>query len=262
MTEQKMMVTAADAAKQMGLDKDVQVFIEAAQEAAEPWDQMRALLKYPGFQQLVKPGINRAWGGLDKFEAVMTQVAVSNPDILMCRRDSIYMALMECARLGLAPTGQRDGGWLIPRKGSAVFQISFQGVLQVVRRAIKTQDVVADVVRERDEFRVDVPNKVVEHTYDLRAEEKDRGAIVAAWAKITTEAGGVYLGLLNRTELAKIKRLGQGPAWKLWESEMFKRSAVVRAAKYAPQRSNDLSELDAAMGREYRADSGEVVLDV
>lgn len=248
----------------LGMTEDQLEALGHLKNVSKPADQARALLRFPAVQEELKRSMHRAWGNAERAEAALVRAVVSSPDLLTYPRLGLYRAMMDCAALGLSPTGQRGGGWLIPRNGQVIFQPSFTGVLSMVRRAIEVIDVRAEMVRGRDAFEYHPMDPVpIRHVIDHRLTEQERGERIAVWAAIRTPHGGVFPAVLGRDDMARLlahvektNKGRLGPAWKNWPDEMYKRSALLRAAKYAPVREADMEPMER-LGKVIAAEVGE-----
>lgn len=184
----------------------------------------------------------------DSFRAVIIQALMSNPDLQECQPASILHAALQCARLGIEPLGQREGGWLIPRREKgilkAVFQISYDGLIRVIAGAVDLIDVRSEVVRKSDRFRyIPTSPEPLEHEIDPSVDPKERGDIMGAWAMIRQAQGphvGCYSQFLRIEEIEKRRRMGfaGSPAWKNHFEAMARKTALASAFKLAPKKMN------------------------
>lgn len=258
-------VTKEEALKTLGLTEQQVESLAHIKDLSRPADTVRALLKYPSVQDQMRAVMHRAWGSYDKLEAALVGAVAENPSLLNYPRPSLMLAMIQAAQLGLAPTGQRGGGWLIPRKGVITFQLSYTGVLHLVRRACPVRDVRAGMARARDVFSFDpVADVPIQHKQDFGLSEEERGERMVAWALIRTENAGAYPGVLGKDDMARIlehvKASSKGSlshAWKTWTDQMYQRSALLRAAKLAPTKGADMDEDLENMGRVLHAETAE-----
>lgn len=159
---------------------------------------------------------------------------------------SKYRAVLEAARLGLEPTGAVGGGWLIPRWNGkakcqeAHFQTSYLGELKIIRRAMKTDRVVVECVYEADEFVYEPTNldQPIRHVPAIM--RRDRGELVLAYALIRLVDGSQYGAVINEDDIDRAKLSSESAdkdfsPWNRHEPEMWKKTALRRACKYAPK---------------------------
>ena len=117
------------------------------------------------------------------------------------------------------------------------------GILKKVRQSGELATIHADVVYKNDKFRywVDTEGQHIEHEPELFG---DRGAAIGVYAIAKTKDGSVFVQPLSLADVEKIRassRSKDGGPWVSWWSEMAKKSAIRRLAKYLPQ-STDVEQ--------------------
>ena len=68
------------------------------------------------------------------------------PKLLECTQESIILALMDAARLGLEPGGSLKQAHLVPFKTTCVLIPDYRGLAELARRSGQVRDVYAQVV--------------------------------------------------------------------------------------------------------------------
>lgn len=108
-----------------------------------------------------------------------------SPKLLECTTNSLLLAVMDAARLGLEPTGRYGGAYLVPYKShktgisTAELQVDYRGLVALVRRSRIVAAIRAHVVYEKDKFSYQLgDNPKVTHKPAL----KERGAPVCVYA--------------------------------------------------------------------------------
>ena len=158
-----------------------------------------------------------------------------NDALRKCDPNTIYLGLLACAVTGLEPGALRGEAYLVPFAGKAQFMPGWKGLVKQARRSREVDAIVANVVRENDVFDIDLgtANAII-HKPVLR----DRGPVIGAYAIATMKGGFRELEWLDREDLEKIKRVATKravtPAWKDWEDQMQRKSAIRRLAKRLP----------------------------
>lgn len=171
--------------------------------------------------------------------------------LLQCTDGSLARAVLHAAEVGLEPGGAYGHCYLIPyrnkelsrRSGRDVFEADFQigvwGYVHLARRSGAVVDVWADVIREKDVFRVlsGTAGRRIEHEPAWQLSAKDRGKILGAYACAKLADGTVSSELCNaeELELAASKNRGKNPAREDWPGELAKKTAIKRAQKYWPK---------------------------
>ena len=171
---------------------------------------------------------------VDSFIRAVITAATLNPDILGCSWQSVWLACMTACRDGLLPDGVE--GAIVPYKGKASFLPMYQGLLRRFRRSGQFRWVSANVVRQGEEF---------EHYIDENGEhfrhvpgDEFNAPIVKIYALATTKDGAFFATVMTIAEANKIRNMSRASRedapWKLWESEMYKKTALRRLCKVLP----------------------------
>jgi phage RecT family recombinase len=160
--------------------------------------------------------------------------ATLNPDLLVLNQSSLLNALLKCARDGLLPDGVEAA--IVPFKQQASYIPMYQGLLRRFRRSGQFKWIKADLVRKGEEFThyVDENGEHFRHTpgadFDAPVEK--------VYALATTKDGGIFITVMTIQEVNKIKAMSKASRddapWKLWESEMQKKTALRRLCKLLP----------------------------
>ncbi len=149
-----------------------------------------------------------------------------------CTMESIYLALVACAQVGLEPGGVMQHCFIIPYGGEAAFQLGYRGAIELANRSPRIARVGANLYYENDDFTIDIgSNARVQHSPELGP----RGEIVGAYAFAKFANGEIDVEWTGMDDLTKIRDAGaNGPAWKTWEDQMFRKAPIKRLAKRLP----------------------------
>lgn len=174
--------------------------------------------------------------------------------------NSLMVALMEAARLGLEPGTEQF--YLTPRKvkgrPEVLGIVGYQGLIELMYRSGAVASVVVEVVREHDEFvwkpgalddrvppRWEGPQQRPFHDADWFATEEHRGALrgVYAYAEMNNGATSKVV-VLGRDHIARAKDSAQGAdstysPWKTNEEAMWLKTAARRLSKWVPTSTED-----------------------
>jgi recombination protein RecT len=162
----------------------------------------------------------------------------TNEKLRACTPDSIYLGLLACAVTGLEPGSLKGEAYLVPFAGKAQFMPGWKGLVKQVRRSRDVKGIVANVVRERDTFDLDLGTaKSLIHKPKLGGDE-GRGEVIGAYAIATLAGGEPEIEWMDRADLDKIQRVaeqrGKSPAWAGWQDQMQRKSVIRRIAKRLP----------------------------
>jgi recombination protein RecT len=149
-----------------------------------------------------------------------------------CPPETIYTSLIAAAQLGLEPSATRGEGAIVPYKNVAQFQPMYRGLVKLARMNGPVKSVYAHVAYENDRFKVWLGTEArIEHEVAIMS----RGNPVAAYAVARLEDDDPMYEILTWDEVLKIKRkAADTPAWRDWETEMGKKSAIKRLCKTLP----------------------------
>lgn len=175
--------------------------------------------------------------------------AVQNtPKLLECNRNSLLMAVLRSAQLGLEPDGILGQAYLIPFKRNfkdenGAWQntmdvqliVGYKGLIDLARRSGEVSNIIAKEVYANDEFVVDFSQDIpFVHKPKLAS---DRGEVKFFWAMARFKDGGFHWDYMTKQEVESIRDKGQGKANAVWKDhfiEMGKKTMIRRIAKYLP----------------------------
>lgn len=188
-----------------------------------------------------------------------------NPLLMQCTKESIVLALIESAQLGLELSGVTGEAYLVPYRNNkrggiyeAQFQIGYRGLMKLARRSSDVLGIMADAVRAGDEFAFRRGTKPEITHIPLTGE---RGPITHFYAVAFMREGQPMFEVMTLEEIEAIRKrskaAGEGP-W-VTDYEMMGRKTVIRRlAKYLPLESNAAGavEMDAQVEAGARATMG------
>jgi recombination protein RecT len=210
--------------------------------AVEKQDSVRALLDSMAseFSSVLPPQIP-----LDYFIRVATSGLKTTPALAACSRQSLFMALLDCAQVGLLPCTEQAA--IIPFKGVATFVPQYQGYIEIFHRTGKVARVELDwkYTADRMEY-VKGDNPRFQHWPNYETE--DRGTPVLAYAFLRYKDGTRSdISILSRAQAIRIrdnhsKAYQKAERDKTYDSpwhtnfdDMWLKSALRRLAKYVPK---------------------------
>jgi recombination protein RecT len=170
-------------------------------------------------------------------------------------------ALLDAARQGLEPGTEQY--YLTPRKVKQRLEIlgitGYQGHIELMYRAGAVTAVVAEVVRDNDEYRyqrgVDL---LPTHRFKPFARDAERGRLVGVYAYARLVGGAVsQIVELNQDDIDRIRRSSQGAdseysPWRNHEKAMWLKSAVRQLQKWVPTSAEFRREVARAAGEAQR----------
>lgn len=184
----------------------------------------------------------------------------TNDKLRACTPDSIYLSLLACATTGLEPGALKGEAYLVPFAGKAQFMPGWRGLVKQARRSKEIVGLVAQVVRERDTFELDLGTA---NQLTHRPAKAERGDVIGSYAIATFVGGHHEIEWLDREDLDAIEKVassrGKSPAWKDWQDQMQRKSAIRRLAKRLPLGSDYYVALELERAADDGRDQREVL---
>lgn len=143
--------------------------------------------------------------GLDaaRFKRNVLTLVKATPGLIKCDPLSVVQGAMFGAQLGLEPGAQLGHFYLVPRGGSATFQLGYKGLLELVRRSGDIDRIEARGVYEADRFEVEFGTSA--HLWHSPALTGDRGELVAFYALAVFRGGQEQVAVMRRDEVDAIR---------------------------------------------------------
>jgi recombination protein RecT len=153
--------------------------------------------------------------------------------IAKCTPRSILRAITDCARFGIEPSFGR--AYLVPYANECELQIGYLGLIELVKRSGNIKSITAEIVREGDEFDVEIgSNPVFKHKPKFGNGNDWKYVYALA---VFTDNHFEY-SVLSRQDVEDIRRKSSkapdSPAWKNYYGEMAKKCAIRRLCKMLP----------------------------
>lgn len=201
----------------------------------------------------------------DRMVKLVLAAASREPKLAECTPLSILRSMMQAAELGLEVCSGKNEAYLVPRWNSkakaleATFLPGYQGLIKLARESGSVRNVEARIVHAKDFFEVEQGTApVIRHRPSF---EQDRGDIVAVYAVAFMPDGGSQFEVMAKHEVDEIRdrskdKDGFSP-WKSDYSEMARKTAVRRLAKYLPKNAAFAKALEV----QAKAEAGEYDLD-
>jgi recombination protein RecT len=173
---------------------------------------------------------------VDRF--IMTaRIAYSQePKLTRCSQDSVLIAVMKAAELGLEIGKPLDMCHLVPYGQECNLIIDYKGMIELARRTGEYAAIDARLVHEADEFELYYdPAPVFRHRPHLGP---DRGEITHAYGWCRLRTGADHIEVMTRDEIEAIRRgssSGTSPAWRNHYGEMCRKTPLKRMFKRTPR---------------------------
>ena len=158
----------------------------------------------------------------------LAQAAAKNPR-------SLFVALMEAARLGLEPG--TDEFYLVPFGSEVTGIVGYQGEIELIYRAGAVSSVKAEIVYSNDEFEFTPDMDRPRHRPDWFG---DRGEMIGVYAYAVMKDGATSRVIVaGKADIERVKAMSRGAdrpdsPWNRWPDRMWLKTAVHQLAKWVP----------------------------
>jgi len=215
-------------------------------QALAKWEQFRDTLQRKEAKQqmasVLPPHIS-----VERFNRISVTAVQKDPGLLDADRGSLFRAFLACATDGLVPDGREAA--IVVFKGQAQYMPMYAGILKKVRQSGELVSICAQVVYQGDtwDYWIDDDGEHFKHIPNLEGSRLPED-VRHIYAMAKTRSGGVFLEVLTKAEVEKIRSISRakdkGP-WVTWWEEMAKKTAIRRLSKRLPM-STDLERVITA----------------
>lgn len=171
----------------------------------------------------------------ERFVRVALNEIQKNQAIAKCTGFSILRCVLEASVLGLEIGGPLGQAYMVPYGTTANFQIGYRGLIALAYRSGKVDKIFADVVREKDRFRMLSGTSA---GIDHEKAHVNAGPIIGAYAVIVYKSGQIHFEYMARDEIEHHRKTySKQPNSLLWTSawnEAAKKTVTRKLLKYAP----------------------------
>lgn len=174
-------------------------------------------------------------------------IAYNNPD-------SLKMAVVNVAAIGLTLNPVRALAYLVPRDGKVSLDVSYRGYIQLAIDSGAIEWAKAEVVCEKDTFEYNGMGREPTHRFNPFSE---RGNPVGAYCAVKTKTGDYLVEMMSIEDIYSIR--DRSKAWQAYirkktscpwvtdEGEMIRKTVIRRAYKMWPIPSDSAAQLEKAL---------------
>lgn len=185
-------------------------------------------------------GVIVAGCGLDagRQMGIVLDACSRTPELLACTTTSLVRATMAASELGLEFGSLLGECYIVPfddrRKGVTIATalVGYRGFVKLFYGSPRVSSVEARLVREKDVWEVEYGSAPRLVHRPGAGDIRQRGDIVAAYARVAFRDGGENFDVMDRAELDAIRSKAKGPTWRSNPDEMYRKTPVRRLAKY------------------------------
>lgn len=191
----------------------------------------------------------------ERFTRIALSALSNNRKLEECEKLSFLGALMNAAGLGLEVNSPLGQAYLIPyyngktKRLECQFQIGYKGLLDLAYRSGEMATIQAHIVYENDTFDYELGiDPVLKH----KPANSERGNMTHAYAMFHLKNGGKAFVVMSKDDIIKFaksksKTYEAGP-WQTDFEAMAKKTVLKQLLKYAPIRSDFITDAESADG--------------
>jgi len=180
------------------------------------------------------------------------QIISKNKELQKCSVQSVMDAIVNGSRASVTLNPNLKLAYLIPRKGIACLDISYMGLITILKKSGGCKYIDAYVVFQDEDFSHNPASGQINHTpYYARTEaEQKKRIIIGCYSRAVLPSNDVVFCYMPYWEIEKVKRMSEGSsssfsAWNTWEEEMVKKSVIKRHFKMLVSDSEAVEVVEA-----------------
>lgn len=161
----------------------------------------------------------------------------NNTTLQKCDPISILDAVVNVARTSLSLNPALRLAYLIPRKGKCTLDISYMGMIKLLRDSGAIQHIEAFIVFDDEKFIHDIAeNKIIHEPFYTNTEEEHlKRGVRGCYTRAVLPSGLISYCFMPMWEILKIKKesknTGANSVWDKWRDEMIKKTVIKRHCK-------------------------------
>jgi recombination protein RecT len=167
-----------------------------------------------------------------------SQIIAKSPSLQKCNISSIIDSVVNASRANVTLNPALRLSYLIPRKGEATLDISYMGLITILKKSGGCKYIDAYVVYQDEDFSYNPAMGQINHTPHFATTEAEQKArkIIGCYSRAILPTNDVVFCYMPYWEIEKVKRFSEGSeskwsAWTTWAEEMVKKSVIKRHFK-------------------------------
>jgi len=166
------------------------------------------------------------------------QIISKSPTLQKCGVTSVIDSVVNASRVGITLNPALRLAYLVPRKSIATLEISYMGLITILKKSGGCKYIEAFIVYQDEAFQYNPADGTLSHTIyyaSTEAEQKQR-KIIGCYSRAVLLSNEVVFCFMPMWEIEKVKKFSEGSdskwsAWQNWEEEMIKKSVIKRHFK-------------------------------
>lgn len=196
----------------------------------------------------------------ERFVRCVKSTLNANPDLQNLERTSLLSSIMKAAQDGLVVDGKEAA--IVPFKGKATYIPMVAGLVKKIRQHSKFANLSYGIIyqNEVDTGRFEYvkgDNEYLKHDPIIFG---DRGAMLGAYAIVTTDDGTKFRAVMRKDQIDKRLAKGMASAAKQeWYDEFAIKTAIKAVYKIAPNSGDEAGYLDGVFRADEEPDEDGVI---
>ena len=159
-----------------------------------------------------------------------------SPTLQKCSADSIINAISNIARTSLTLNPVMQLAYLIPRRNQCTLEISYRGMVKLLKDANAIHHIEAYMVFEDEDYSFNPATQTLVHVQKFAKSEieHNKRGIQGCYTRAILPSGVISYSFMPYWELEKVRSESssrEGMVWKKWRDEMYKKTVIKRHAK-------------------------------
>ena len=193
----------------------------------------------------------------ERLTKVVLSCTARTPKLLECSLQSIGLAVMQAAELGLELGGLLGEAYLVPYGTEATCIIGYQGLLKLARQSGEIASVMSRVVYGGEQVHFDFATNTVTDTMSMQTmanRDSTDANVMGVYCVITLKSGERVLEVMTRDDIELVRSRSKASKSGPWVTDfpmMCRKTVLRRVAHYIPKSSEKFAE---ALEREIERD--------
>lgn len=166
------------------------------------------------------------------------QLIAKTPALQKCSLDSIVDSIINVGRLNLTLNPALKLAYLIPRDSKSVLEVSYMGLISILKKSGGCKYIDAFVVYQDEEFNFNPAMGTLHHVpyFAVTETEQKNRKIIGVYSRAILSTNENVYCFMPMWEIDKVRNVSKNKgekwsAWNLWEEEMIKKTVIKRHFK-------------------------------
>lgn len=166
------------------------------------------------------------------------QLIAKSSALQKCTIETITDSVVNVGRLNITLNPALKLAHLIPRDGKCVLEVSYMGLISILKKSGGCRYIDAFVVYQDEQFKFDPANGSLEHIPYYAVTEKEQLARkpIGVYSRAVLNTGENVYCFMPMWEVDKVRNVSKNKgekwsAWNMWEEEMIKKTVIRRHFK-------------------------------